>query len=221
MRHDRAARPGSAGRSGATALLVGLLALGGCASSSPGGAEPRAAQAEPVLHVGELSTDSSTTLSLDPALMDELSAAGVLPVARSGASLSGRVLTLPVTGGRLEVFDKHAVSPYVRGRVEHARSGLTLGRAGTEVSFDDLVMLPGRSLVTGAVAGTRADLLVLDGSTLQPLRREDGRPVLDGIRVSLLPVGAARIRQALGLSSSQLPDGVFLGTAKLTVAGPP
>lgn len=214
----RGARAGSAGRSGLIVLLLtALLALGGCGSSSSGGTEPRSAQLGPILLVGDLS--GSTTLLLDPALLEDLRSAGVRPEALRDATLSEGVLTLPVTGGSLTVYDRRTVSPYVTGQVEHAGSGLTLRRADTQVSLHDLVMLPGTSLVTGEVAGVQTELFVLDGSTLQPLRREQRRPVLDGIRVSLHPAGATLIRAALGLSTGQLPDGVFLGIAKLTVAG--
>ncbi len=222
MRPHRARRTAHGRRTCVGALaLVGLVALSGCAGTVSGGTEPRAAQAGPVLLVGDLSAGGSTMLTLDPALLHDLAAAGVRTTAGPGAALVRDVLTLPVTGGRLEVYDKRVSSPYVRGRVEHGRSGLTLTRAGAEVSLGRLVMLPGQSLVTGAVAGVGTDVFVLDGSTLQPLRREDGRPVLDGIRVSLHPAGAALVREALGLSSAQLPDGALLGIAKLTVADPP
>ncbi len=220
---SRRARP----RVGAiAALLAGLLALGGCASTSVA-SEPAVVKTGPVLLVPALSGGVSTTLTLDPAFTDTLETAGVVPSALFGATLSRRVLTLPITGGDLEVYDKLAVSPYVQGRVEHGRSGLMLRRADTEVSMTDLVMLPGRSLVTGKIRidqdgpTTRTELFRLDGSTLQPLRHEQGHAVLDGTRVSLQPRGAALIRGALGLSTQQLPDGVFLGIAKLTVTAQP
>lgn len=213
----------------ATVAVTGLLSitLAACGSSdtttTPNSDTSSSASAEPVATVDNLS-GVSTAVTLDPAFLEALTTLSVTPGVIGDATLEGAVLTFPITGGNVKVFEKGAVDPYVQGEIMHDGSGLSLEAGGTKVDLENFVVDPGKSVLTGKVSANGeevapdANLFFLDGSTLQPLATEGDNAVLEGTTVKLHPDAAALLRKTYSLTEDQLPDYFTVGVAKITVA---
>lgn len=214
----------------ATAVALALSGLTGCGGSSsaapPASAARPAASPTPAVSVAAL-RGVRTSVTLAPAFLKGLTALQLTPAPVGSATLDAAagVVGFPITGGNLTYFDPTSgVVPYVRGRMLHAGSGLQLtGPTGTVVQLTDFEIDPGASMlygrltVDGAVKAERAELLFLDGRTLNPLRPGDavGTAVLQGTTVTLTP-GAAEALDA-AFATSALTPFFPVGIAEITI----
>ncbi len=208
-------------------LSLTLAACGGSAatSTSPSAAaSSSSANTDPVATIADLSNGVSTAVTLDQGFVDGLTALKVAPGVLGTATLDAGVLSFPITGGNVKVFEKGAVDPYVQGEIKHEGSGLSLTAGGIEVDLEDFVVDPGKSVLTGKVSANgeevapSANLFFLDGSTLQPLATEGDNAILEGTTVKLHPDAAALLRKTFGVTADQLPDYFTVGVAKITAA---
>lgn len=201
----------------AVAIATLVLAIGGAACGDDEDESPK-----PVAEVAAVK-GKTTSLAFDQAFIGVLIGVESEGKPVGGAKLSDTgVATFPITGGNLEYFEPGTVSPFVQGRLEHEGSGVTLQSATTAVTLEDFVVDPGRSVLTGKVsvdgkvAVERASLFVLDGRTLEPLKRESGSVILDGSTVRLRQEAADVLNDAFETKDFQTTGKV--GTATITVA---
>lgn len=202
--------------------LVGGLATAAVTGCS--GDEPAARGPAPLLHLDPL-TGTSTSLTLGRPFAEGLRALGIAVAPLGGAALSPEgVATFPVTGGELTCRAPGTADPWVTGAVHHDGSGLSLSKGGTTVALTDLDLDPGASLVTGDVAAggstvaEDAPLFLLDGRTLQPLRREGDQAVLDGARVLLTRTSADLLDAAFRTTAAR--EGALVGVARVSLTVP-
>ena len=215
-------------------LSVGALALGAAAcgsstnssgssgaSSSSGSSSSQ--QAKPLAEIMSLS-GQSTAVKLDPGFVNALSSLKVKPGTVGDAKLtSGGSAVFPITSGHVKYFKPGSVSPYVRGKIDHNGSGLSLTAGGKKVDLENFVVDPGKSQLTGKVtvngktAAPSAPLFFLDGRTLQPLQvhKSAGTAVLTGTTVKLTQPAAKLLNQTFNVSA--LKKNLVIGVATITL----
>ncbi len=216
--------------------LAGLLSLtlAACGDDDESTATPSsnesssssssAASTEPIAEIADLSNGVSTAVTVDAGFLEGLTALGVTPGVIGTATLTDGVLSFPITGGNVSVFDKAVVDPYITGEIQHNGSGLSLTAGGIKVDLENFVVDPGESVLTGKVsangevAAESANLFFLDGSTLQPVRTEGTNAIVEGTTVKLHPDAAQLLRDTYGVTAEQLPDFFTVGIAKITAA---
>lgn len=211
----RAWRPATAGL--VASALAGITLLGGAGLAAAKDAPP------PVATIAEL-TGRSTSVRLDPGFVQALTSLGVKPSPSGRATLAGGSATFPITGGKLTVYRPGEVDPYVQGRIEHQRSGLTLTAGDTAVTLSDFVIDPGKPAVltgkvtaNGKVAAASLKLFDLDGSTLKPITidKSAGTATLTGTTVRLSSEAARALNSAF--KTGALTGGTTIGVATIVV----
>jgi hypothetical protein len=208
------------------ALASGAAACGGSSdsssSSSSGSSSGASSSAKPVAKIDSLS-GKSTAVALDGNFVKALQSLKLTPAPVGAASISkAGVASFPITGGNVTYFKPGSVSPYVRGKIDHSGSGLSLTGGGKTVKLTNFVVDPGTSELTGKVsvdgkvAAKSTPLFFLDGRTLQPLKaKQNGTAVLQGTTVDLKPGAADLLNQTFGVKA--LKGGLKIGVAKITV----
>ncbi len=211
-----------------TIALAGTLALSMSACSNndaeSGSDNTPAAAATPAAVIANL-TGTTTAVKLDQGFVDGLTSLKLTPGVIGTAKLTDGSLVFPITGGNAKYWTPGTHEPYVEGSLMHDGSGITLEDAAkkTKVSLENFVVDPGTSMLTGKVSanGTvvaeSAPLFFLDGSTLQPLKMENGAPVLEGTTVSLTKTAADLLNKTYGTTA--LTEFFKVGVAKITLAG--
>jgi hypothetical protein len=206
------------------ALATGAAACGssssGSSSSSSSGSG--SSSSKPVAKIDSLS-GKSTSVALDGGFVKALQSLKLTPAPVGSASISkAGVASFPITGGNVTYYKPGTVTPYVKGKIDHSGSGLSLTGGGKTVKLTDFVVDPGTSELTGKVsvngkvAAKKAPLFFLDGRTLQPLKtKSNGTAVLQGTTVDLKPDAAALLNKVFGVKA--LKGGLKIGVAKITV----
>lgn len=152
----------------------------------------------------------TTTLTLDDATVQALTAAGIAPAPLGSATASGTSVTFPVTGG--------AADPKtLRGSVNHKGSGVRFaaGARGLNLSnFTYTVTKRGASLSGKVAGGSRAAILRLDlsGATIAHGGLTD---TISGVKASLAAPAAAALNKAFGVKAFQ--GGMAIGTVSGSV----
>ena len=166
-------------------------------------------------------TGEQTEITVDQTFFDTLDALGVTPGVLSNAGLDGNVLSFPITGGNVSVFEPGSVPNYVVGQIQHENSGLSLTAGDITVELRNFNVDPGVSrvygdvVVNGEVAATSAYLFRLNGSTLNPLKTEGDTAILEGTKVFISDVAAQLLNDTYGITD--VTDQVLVGVAKITV----
>jgi len=166
-------------------------------------------------------TGEMTQITVDDDFFPTLDSLGVTPGVIPDATLDGNVLSFPITGGHVSVFEPGSVPNYVTGTIFHENSGLTLTAGDIEVELRNFNVDPEISLVygdvvaNGQVAATSAPLFRLNGSTLQPLKTEGDTAILEGTKVFISDVAAGLLNDTFGTDA--ITDQVLVGVAKITV----
>ena len=211
------------------ALALGASACGGNDEPTTGSAggqgsnQTQQQRPEPVAAIDQLN-GQSTNVALDAGFVKALESLKVAPGVVGDAKLTdGGTLKFPITGGNVKYFEPGTVSPFVQGEILHRGSGLSLTAGGKKVELENFEVDPGESVLTGRVsvdgkvAAESAPLFFLDGSTLQPLKKNDaGAAVLEGTTVELKAEAADLLNQTFGIQDLQ--EGLKIGVAKITVA---
>ncbi|WP_323793372.1 hypothetical protein [Nocardioides sp.] len=162
-----------------------------------------------------------TEITVDQSFFDTLDALGVTPGVLSNAGLDGNVLSFPITGGNVSVFEPGSVPNYVVGQIQHENSGLSLTAGDITVELRNFNVDPtvsrvyGDVVVNGDVAATSAYLFRLNGSTLKPLQTEGDTAILEGTKVFISDVAAGLLNDTYGIDD--VTDQVLVGVAKITV----
>ena len=207
----------------AIALATGAAACGSSSDSSTGSSgKPSSGSSKPVAQIDSLS-GKSTAVALDGNFVKALQSLKLTPAPVGSASISkAGVASFPITGGNVTYYKPGSVSPYVRGKIDHSGSGLSLTGGGKTVKLTNFVVDPGTSELTGKVsvdgkvAARSTPLFFLDGRTLQPLEsKSNGTAVLQGTTVDLKPGAADLLNQTFGVEA--LEGGLKIGVAKITV----
>ncbi len=216
-------------RSIATIAGVALLAvpLAACStedansSSSSSSSSSEQSAPEPVAVIESLTGDT-TAIALDKGFTDALASLKLTPGVVGGAELTAEgSLEFPITGGNVTVFEPGAVSPYVIGQIQHVDSGLSLTAGKTTVELTNLNVDPGVSrvygdvTVNGEVAAQSAFLFQLNGNTLNPLKVEGNKAVLQGTEVSISEVAAPVLNDVF--KTDAVKPGLLVGIATITV----
>lgn len=210
-----------------TLALAGSLALSvsACSSNSAGSGSDTntpAAAATPAAVLANL-TGVTTAVKLDQGFVDGLTSLKLTPGVIGTAKLTDGSLIFPITGGNATYWTPGTHDPYVEGKIMHDGSGISLTDGKTKVSLENFVVDPGTSMLTGKVSANgsvvaeSAPLFFLDGSTLQPLKMEDGHPVLEGTTVSLTKTAADLLNKTYGTTA--LTEFFKVGVAKITLSG--
>jgi hypothetical protein len=200
----------------AIALATGAAACGSSSDSSSG------SSGKPVAQIDSLS-GKSTAVALDGNFVKALQSLKLTPAPVGSASISkAGVASFPITGGNVTYYKPGSVSPFVRGKIDHSGSGLSLTGGGKTVKLTNFVVDPGTSELTGKVsvdgkvAAKSTPLFFLDGRTLQPLEsKSNGTAVLQGTTVDLKPGAADLLNQTFGVKA--LKGGLKIGVARITV----
>jgi hypothetical protein len=199
------------------ALPLGATACGGFgggSSGEQGGGQSQAQAPTPVAEVANLA-GKSTAVELDPEFVDPLEQLEVTAGPVGEAKIKEGVATFPITGGDVTYYEPGSTGPFVRGRIEHDGSGLTLTKGDTKIELTDFVVNPANSKLTGRVtangekAAGDAELFFLNGSTLKPLQTKGDEAILEGTTVTLTEDAAKLLNQTLRDRGAQtgLPGG--------------
>ena len=212
----------TAGLAAAAALTVSLAACGSNDDngSSAAASTPSAKPAKPVASIDAL-TGKNTAIALDKGFTDALTSLKLTPGVVGTAKLTDGSLVFPITGGNVTYFKPGTASPYVIGQVQHEGSGLSLTAGKTVVQLVNFNVDPGVSrvygdvIVDGKVAATSAYLFKLDGRTLQPLRTQGTKAILQGTKVEISDVAAPVLNKVF--KTDAVKPGLLVGIAKITV----
>ena len=167
---------------------------------------------------------TSTTLTVDPAVLSTLGSAGLglTPTGSATAANPGAV-TFPITAGFAAIHADRGFSPgYVVGTIDHQGGGIRLGPSapggsGPSVTLSDFVVDPGDSVLTGTVNGKiGVPLFFLDGSKLS-VKPTTGGATLDGTVAQLTGVAAGALDKAFGTQA--FSAGMVVGTVHLVATG--
>lgn len=212
---------------GVAALMMLAFPLAACGDDEDGGGGSSSSSSAPDA-VASLTglTGDTTAVALDQGFVDALGSLGVTPGVVGTGELTDGALIFPITGGNVTIFTPGEVSPYVIGSILHEGSGFSLSAGGTKVDIGNFIVDPGASIVYGDVnvdakpAATAVPIFNLNGNTLNPLdtSSEDGKAILEGTQVLLSPTAAGLLRDTFG--TEDVPDGLLIGVAKITVALP-
>ena len=221
-------------RTASAALAAGLaLTLAACGSDDEAATGTdtgtdtgtESASTEPIAAIDSL-TGTQTAVTLDPSFLEGITGLGLTPATLGGATLDGTtgVIAFPITGGNVEYYDPNgSVQPYVTGLINHDGSGLSLSAGDTTVKLENFEVDPDESVlyakvtVNDEVFAERADVFVLDGSTLNPLMEgtEPGTAVLEGTTVSLTATAADALNTVF--ETDALAEFFLVGIAEITV----
>jgi hypothetical protein len=225
-------------KSAVLALAAGLtLSLAACGSDEADDtaksedSQSTEVSKDPVAKIDAL-TGKQTAVTLDAGFVEGITGLGLAPGVLGGAKFDGMagVVSFPITGGNVTYYDpKSGVNPYVQGRIEHFKSGLTLTKGDTQVALTDFVVDPGASVLMGKVAvngkafpapDTEVPLFFLDGSTLNPLEVDmaSSTGVLEGTTVSLTKEAAGALNMVF--KTDALAEFFKVGIAEITVDVP-
>ncbi len=208
---------------------VALVAAGCGGQQGGGGGAPQQAQQppqqqqqgpQPVAEVNDVKGES-TAVTLDEEFVAGLEMLELTPGAVGEASIEEGVATFPITGGNVTYFEPGSTSPYVRGKLRHEGSGLSLKSGDTEVELTDFVVNPANSMLTGTVsangevAAEDAPLFFLNGSTLEPLKTKGNQAILEGTTVTLTKDAAKLLNKTF--ETKALKKGFPVGEAKITI----
>jgi hypothetical protein len=211
----------------AAALCVGASA---CSSSSTGSntaaesAAPSSQSTKPILSVPSLS-GVQTSVTLDPALLPALTSLKVTPAPTGTATLTKpdgqATLNFPITGGNVTIYNKGAVTPYVKGIVHHAGSGLSFTAGGKTLTVENFDVDPGKSLLTAQVKemnDASIPLFFLNGRDLSVTPPgSDGIARLDGTKVELTAEAASAINKFFGVTAFK--QDMMIGVAHIQAKG--
>ncbi len=199
-------------------LIAGALVAVGC------GDDDKPTAPEPLAQVDSL-TGNMTQVILDEGFLSALTSLKVTPGTVGDATISkAGVAAFPITGGNVKYFDPtNPYRPFVQGTINHDGSGLSLEAGGKKVELTDFVVDPGTSVlsgkvsVDGEVAAESAELFILDGSTLEPIKVDEaaGTAVLRGTTVKLKGSAADLLNETFGIDD--LAEGLVIGIAKITI----
>lgn len=241
-------------RSGVAAVLsAGLLVAGlaGCAvpgnSTGPGArpAQPlekqdqsespspsptvSASPTTPPTPVADLPSLSGvrTQVTLDPAFLQSLRAAGLKAVPVGDATLQNDVISLPITGGSLRVLPGTgglSSAPIAEGSIAHRGSGLQLtGSGDNRLTMRNLAIDPARGVVTatvginGRVTSTNTPVFIFQKRGLQETTKAgNGVVVLRGATIGFTTQTAGLVNQTFGATdvNDRTPVGTVVITAK-------
>ena len=202
--------------------VAAVVSLGACSSNKKDTAGSGAA-VTPVANLTSLS-GKATSVTLDPGFLSALTSLKLTPGVVGKATLTGAVISFPITGGNVKYFTPGSTTPYVQGIIHHAGSGLSLTAGGKKVELTDFDVDPGMSILTGkvtvdgTVAVASAPLFFLDGRTLNPLASEvdgTGTATLEGTTVSITPEAAALLNKTFGTTA--VTPFFKVGIAKIVV----
>jgi hypothetical protein len=210
-------------RFGATVAMTAALAFGVAACGSDDSSDSSSADTKPLAELTDLS-GVDTQVTFDAGFVQALGDLKLTPGPVGDATISkDGVASFPITGGNVTYYDPtSSVRPYVQGIIDHEGSGLSLTTQGTEVDLTDFVIDPGTSELTGTVsvngkeAATDAVLFDLDGSTLNPLKKNsDGSATLEGTTVKLSSDAASLLNETF--NTDALKGGIVIGVSSITV----
>jgi hypothetical protein len=190
---------------GAVAIAIGAAACGGgddngkTSTQSPSSGQQNSTPANRTQRV----TGGETVMSFDSQSRRLLERAGVRIEPIGEATRSGRRVVFPIAGGQLRFTP-------LSGRIEH-RGGLRLSAGGAHVDATDLVVRPGRGVVTAMVGGHRVPLLSIEAGRPRKV------PVSHAIEVpaTVAFTGRALPDAADPLVRSVLRGGVRVGTLRI------
>lgn len=211
---------------GIAGLLLVAFPLAACGSSDTSSSSSSTGSVKAVATIDAL-TGEMTQITVDKDFFPTLDSLGLAPGIEGNAGLDGDVLSFPITGGNVEVFEPGSVPNYVTGQIQHENSGISLSTkekgAGPTVQLLNFNVDPTVSrvyadvVVDGKVAVTSAYVFRLDGSTLNPLdtTSEPGKAILEGTTIYLSDVAAGLLNDTYGTKA--VTDQVKVGIAKITV----
>jgi hypothetical protein len=189
---------------GAVAIAIGAAACGGddngkTTTQSRSSGQQSSTPANRVQRV----TGGETVMSFDSPSQRLLDRAGVRIEPIGEATRSGGRIVFPIAGGQLRFTP-------LSGRIEH-RGGLRLSAGGAHVDATDLVVRPGRGVVTAMVGGHRVPLLSVKAGRPRKV------PVSHAIEVpaTVTFTGRALPDAADPLVRSVLRGGVRVGTLRI------
>lgn len=218
----------------ATALVVGVLAVGltacssGSSDSSGGSSGSASASASAskgpdlVANVASL-TGQTTSVALSTTFTDALSTLKLTPGVVGTAKLENGSLVFPITGGNVKYYTPGTRDPYVIGDIQHQGSGITLTGGSTVVTLQNFDIDPGGSRLygdvsaNGAPVGQHLYLFNLDGSTLKPLQTDQaaGTATLTGTRVLVSPDAADLLNKTF--NTTAVTDTLEVGIATIVI----
>ena len=167
----------------------------------------------------------STAVTLDPKFLSGITSLGLTPGLVGGTTLEGAVLTFPITGGAVTLYEQGTTGdePFIEGVIEHEGNGLTLTGGGKVVELKNFDVDAGESVlrtdisVDGAEFGKDVETFFLDGSTLTyPPTMEGNNAILEGTTVSLTKGAADALNKVFGTTA--LTEFFPVGVAKITAA---
>ena len=221
-------------KAGVLASLL-TLTLAACGSNAEDVADAPAAAASEA--VNEATTEPkvlaeipalkgvSTAVTLDPEFLSGVTSLGLTPGLVGATTLEGAVLTFPITGGAVTLYEQGTTGdkPFIEGVIEHEGNGLTLTGGGKVVELKNFDVDAGESelrtdiSVDGAEFGKDVETFFLDGSTLTyPPTMEGTNAILEGTTVSLTKGAADALNKVFGTTA--LTEFFPVGVAKITAA---
>lgn len=215
------------------AAIAGLamlaFPLAACGSEDDGGSgSSSSSKARPIATIKDMSVAAGgggdTAVTVDGDTLEALTGLGVTPSAFGTATLEDGVISFPITGGNVSVYEKDAVDRYVQGQVLHEGSGLNLAAGGTTVTVGNFDVDPTFSIVYGdvavnkKVAATGIPIFRLDGRTLKTPTFDGGTAVLEGSGVFLSTGAADLLNKTFGTDA--LSGSTKIGVAKISAKIP-
>ncbi|MEO6957221.1 MAG: hypothetical protein ABI137_10815 [Antricoccus sp.] len=212
----------------AAAIAIPLAACDASASASTASSSSSATTAKaaptPIAQLASLKgkPGQSTAVKLDPGFLAALKSLGLTPGVTGTAQLTDGSLIFPITAGNVTYYKPRSIFPYVQGDLQHDGSGITLTAGGTVVGLSNFDIDPGTSKlygdvsVNGAPAADHAFLFDLDGSTLQPLKTEGDKAILQGTTVKMSADAAALLDATF--KTEAVKKGLVIGIATITVS---
>jgi len=205
---------------GLAGLLLLAFPLAACGDDEESAAP---AEVKALAQIDDLSPlGGMTQITLDAGFLDAITGLGLAPAPTLDAKLDGAVITFPITGGNVGLFEPDSVPNYVVGQVQHVNSGLSLTAGDTVVELRNFNVDPtvsrvyGDVLVNGELAALSAYLFRLDGRTLKGVETTaKGDTVLEGSGVFISPVAADLLNSTFGTDA--VTGELEVGIAKITV----
>lgn len=157
----------------------------------------------------------STTLDLAPSLAATLTSVDAHVAGSGTARLGLGTVRLPITTGYIEVHADRGFSPGpVVGSIQHDGSGITLATSTVALTFANVVLDPGDSVLDATVIGTtRVPFLAWSGAAAQVSRAG----VTLSAAASLTPTAAAALDQVF--ATGAFSTGMAFATLRSTVKG--
>lgn len=185
---------------------------------------------EPVVLAGPIMLNDGVTTSvkLDPAFLQGLTALGVTPGVVGPTELNGDTLVFTITGGQVTLYEKGTKDPFITGLIEHDNNGITLTAGGTTVKLENFDIDPGASIlktdvaVNDKVVAEDVPTFFLDGSTLNYPPTDvngPGTATLKGTTVKLTAEAVGLLNDTFKLTGTDkaLPEFFPVGVATIVV----